>query len=695
MKGHSGLMTKLFRSGRLQPRASIAAILLSALVATAPAVALTLNLTFDSDSVFLNAGLSSTDIANMKAAAAYAASQFTNNFNDGVHVNIRVTAVGGTGTLGQSDTFLTSVSSYTSMRNAFSSDAKTTDDATAIGSGGSLPASDPIGTSHNYMVTTAEAKALGLAPDDFSNDGTFTFGGGFSYAYDPANRAVSGRIDFIGVAMHEFSEIMGRIPLMGQNLDGRPDYMLMDLFHYTGPGARGLNTGPGRFFSIDNGSTLLKSFNNANANGADPQDWASGTNDAFNAFSSSSVQNDLSDVDLRVMDTIGYDRVTGSPTPTPTPTPGITPTPTPTPGGTPTPTPTPNPNPGPAVMISPAQGATFSSSTVTFQWTAGSATQYALTLGSNPQGIDIYSSGIITSHSATVNNIPTDGRIVYATLYSKVNNTWVNNTYTYTASNGSATPTPTPPPTPTPTPTATPIPTATPTVTPTPTSTPTPTVAPTPTATPTPAPTATPTPTPNSGPAQMISPSAGSTFNSSSVTFNWTAGSATAYALLVGSSQMSSDIYSSGILHSLSAAVNNIPTDGRAIFVTLYSQVNNSWVSNSYNYTAFSGSGTPTPTPAPTVTPTPTATPPPNGTVGTPIISPNGGTFRGNVTVSLSCPTAGATIYFTTDGSIPTTNSSIYSGPFTLTRSTTVRAKASESGFSDSAVASANFAIRR
>jgi hypothetical protein len=189
----------------------------------------------------------------------------------------------------------------------------------------------------------------------------------------------------------------------------------------------------------------------------------------------------------------------------------------------------------------------------------------------------------------------------------------------------------------------------------------------------------------------MISPGPGSTFNSASVTFNWTAGSATAYALVVGSSQMSSDIYNSGILNSLSATVSNVPTDGRAIFVTLYSQVNNSWVSNSYTYTAFSGSGTPTPTPIPTATPTAT----PNGTVATPIISPNGGTFRRNVTVSLSCSTAGATIYFTTDGSVPTTSSSVYSGSFTLTRSTTVRAKAAESGFSDSAIASANFAIRR
>src|SRR5204863_2385448 len=127
-------------------------------------------------------------------------------------------------------------------------DAKTADDATALSAGGSLPTSDPISSSHTYLVSTAESKALGLVPNDLSNDGTFTFGGGFSYTYDSANRAVAGKIDFIGVAMHEFSEIMGHIPGMGVDFgNGSPDYMLMDLFHYTGAGARGLNNGPARF----------------------------------------------------------------------------------------------------------------------------------------------------------------------------------------------------------------------------------------------------------------------------------------------------------------------------------------------------------------------------------------------------------------------------------------------------------------
>jgi hypothetical protein len=224
-------------------------------------------------------------------------------------------------------------------------------------------------------------------------------------------------------------------------------------------------------------------------------------------------------------------------------------------------------------MISPALGSTLPSSTVAFQWTAGSANAYILTVGSAAKGIDIYLSGLTNSLSAVVSNIPTDGRTVFATLYSRVNNVWATNAYIYKASNGA----------PTPTPTATPTPTST----PTPTATPTPTPTPIPTATPTGTPTPTPTATPTTGPAVMLSPLLGSTFSSSTVTFNWSAGSATAYVLLTGSSLHGGDIYNSGIVHTLSAAVNKIPTDGRTIYVTLTSQVSGSWITISYTYKAF------------------------------------------------------------------------------------------------------------
>jgi hypothetical protein len=306
---------------------------------------------------------------------------------------------------------------------------------------------------------------------------------------------------------------------------------------------------------------------------------------------------------------------------------------------------------GQAVVLSPAPGSTFGGSTVTFQWTAGSASAYGLTVGSSPGAVDIYASSVLHTLSQTITNIPTDGRTVYVRLYSRVNDSWTFNSYTYAAWNGSSTPTPT----------STPAPIAKPTPTPSPTpdlvsvgpnfkiawdavpgnvvgyavyvsaaaaapaakfrssiqfettvpSTPSPSYAfngqlkpgrtyyvavtaqypniesdysnvisvavQTPPSTSTPAPELT----------VMASPLPGSTFGGPTVTFQWTASSASAYGLTVGSSPAAPDIYVSSVLHSLSQAVTNIPTDGRTIYVRLYSRVNSSWTFNSYTYKAF------------------------------------------------------------------------------------------------------------
>jgi len=106
----------------------------------------------------------------------------------------------------------------------------------------------------------------------------------------------------------------------------------------------------------------------------------------------------------------------------------------PTPTATPSPSPSPKHSQVPSVMVSPVPASTLRSSTVTFQWTAGSATAYGLTVGSSPGAADIYSSTVLHIFSQTVTKIPTDGRTVYVTLYSQVsNNSWVSNRYTYTA----------------------------------------------------------------------------------------------------------------------------------------------------------------------------------------------------------------------------------------------------------------------
>jgi sugar lactone lactonase YvrE len=79
--------------------------------------------------------------------------------------------------------------------------------------------------------------------------------------------------------------------------------------------------------------------------------------------------------------------------------------------------------------------------------------------------------------------------------------------------------------------------------------------------------------------------------------------------------------------------------------------------------------------------------------VATPTISPPGGLVTNAQQVTISCATTGATIYYTLDGSTPTTNSPVYATSLLINPNTTVKAKAFASGFSASAVANVFFAL--
>ena len=251
--------------------------------------------------------------AAARAAWIAAANVFASNYSDTIHVNITVDAVAGTSVFGQSNTFLNSTS-YANLRAKLVADAKSPDDATAIGAGGSMTVADPTAGAGIWWVCRAQAKAIGLIADDFSNDGTTTFGTGnpFSFSGPPP----LGTYDFTGIAAHEISEVMGRLGLAGGSIGvNSPSYSLMDNFAYTGAGIKNLGNGGGRFFSFNGGTSLLKLYNNGAANGLDAVDWAPGTNDSFNQFSSSGVVNPVSAVDLQLLDVIGYDKATPAPEP--------------------------------------------------------------------------------------------------------------------------------------------------------------------------------------------------------------------------------------------------------------------------------------------------------------------------------------------------------------------------------------------
>ena len=77
----------------------------------------------------------------------------------------------------------------------------------------------------------------------------------------------------------------------------------------------------------------------------------------------------------------------------------------------------------------------------------------------------------------------------------------------------------------------------------------------------------------------------------------------------------------------------------------------------------------------------------------TPIITPAGGTFSTPQSVTISDSTSGAAIYYSTDGSQPTTSSSRFTGAFTVSATTTIKAIALASGFNSSATASSLITI--
>ena len=80
-------------------------------------------------------------------------------------------------------------------------------------------------------------------------------------------------------------------------------------------------------------------------------------------------------------------------------------------------------------------------------------------------------------------------------------------------------------------------------------------------------------------------------------------------------------------------------------------------------------------------------------TVATPVFSPEGGTYYPSVNVSISCGTPGATTRYTTNGSNPTSSSSVYSSPISITSTTTLKAKAFKSGWNESAIANSSYSI--
>jgi hypothetical protein len=161
---------------------------------------------------------------------------------------------------------------------------------------------------------------------------------------------------------------------------------------------------------------------------------------------------------------------------------------------------------------------------LTFNWSPGIGnSQYYLTVG-NALGSAEYFNNYISGGTTTVGGLPSDNRTIYVSLWSLQNGQWLHNDYTYKACNGCS-----------------PL-------------------------------------------AEMISPTNGSTFISTTVGFNWSLGSGNSqYFLYVGNSLGSSE-YFYNYISGGSTTVGGLPGDGRNIYVRLWSLSPTGWAYLDYSY---------------------------------------------------------------------------------------------------------------
>src|SRR5579871_2165655 len=126
-----------------------------------------------------------------------------------------------------------------------------------------VAANEPRGA--QFLIASAEAKALGLVDPTAGLDGFVGFStlAGTGYHWNMAGYGTRHhQIDLQAIVWHEVSEVMGRIGLEGEIINGQPTYTPLDLFDFQRPGELALST-DGGYFSLDNGRTPLGRFNDA------------------------------------------------------------------------------------------------------------------------------------------------------------------------------------------------------------------------------------------------------------------------------------------------------------------------------------------------------------------------------------------------------------------------------------------------
>ena len=184
----------------------------------------------------------------------------------------------------------------------------------------------------------------------------------------------------------------------------------------------------------------------------------------------------------------------------------------------------------PSKITSPANGSTFTSTTVTFEWENFFADQYYLWIGTSQGGDNLYRASQGTNTSKTITNLPSNGSTIFVRMWSNFDGKWYYVDYTYT------------------------------------------------------------TVTETSDATRMTSPSDGSTFSSSSVRFEWEDVGSPQYYMWIGKSKGASDLYKASLGTNTSKTIGGFASDGSTVHVRLFTSISGRWFYRDYTYTTFTQS---------------------------------------------------------------------------------------------------------
>lgn len=282
-----------------------------------------------------------------------AASFWMNRLTDDVTVSLDIGFQSlGSQIIGQTNSN-TAVFMYSDFTAALTSDATSSYDNTAVGSltcedqgagscarsfletEGGFDVLDNDGTPDNFAmsVTQANAKALGLSTDSWGNafndsDGSVNFSSDFNFDFDSSDGIDSGKMDFLGVAIHEIGHALGFVSGVdtydfhdnsgqgGADLDHHAVFNSLDLFRYSeesyalGEGVLDFRPGADSYFSLDGGATNLGGMSEGYYGGDGHQashwedDHGLGIMDPTFSHGETGTSTSL---DLVAMDAIGWD----------------------------------------------------------------------------------------------------------------------------------------------------------------------------------------------------------------------------------------------------------------------------------------------------------------------------------------------------------------------------------------------------